>query len=120
MPDRNSSPGNDAELKARRYLEQHGLRTLATNYRCRWGELDIVMEDGRQLVFVEVRFRADRRFGGAAASVTRTKQEKLLRTAAVFLEQHALAHRPVRFDIVAINGPDAPVEWLPDAFGLEA
>lgn len=116
MPNRSAQPGNDSEQLARQYLEQRGLRTLATNYRSRWGELDIVMQDGAQIVFVEVRFRSDKRFGGAAASVTRSKQERLLRTAAVFLEQRALAHRPVRFDIVAISGSNS-VDWLVDAFG---
>lgn len=119
MPVRNNSQGSNAELQARRYLEQRGLRTLETNFRCRWGELDIVMEDDRQIVFVEVRFRADKRFGGAAASVTRAKQQRLLRAGAVFLEQHALGHRSVRFDIVGIDGPNASVEWIVDAFAFD-
>lgn len=116
MPGPSSERGRQAEATARRYLERHGLRTLASNFRSRWGEIDLVMEDRRQVVFVEVRYRLNDNFGGAAASVTPPKQARLVRAAARFLEQRNLAHRDVRFDIVAIQGRRERIEWLKDAF----
>lgn len=115
-----SARGRAAEEHARRYLESRGLRTLARNYNTRWGELDLVMEHGEHVVFVEVRARMNPAFGGAAASVTRSKQERLVRAATRFLAQHRMAHRPARFDIVALDGPgdyrDDRTQWLVDAF----
>ena len=112
--------GREAEAHARRFLEARGLKTLATNYRTRWGEIDLVMEQAGTLVFVEVRTRVNNSFGGAAASVTRAKQLRLIRAASRFLEHHRLGHRPARFDIVAILGPangrEQQMEWLADAF----
>ncbi|HEX7029726.1 MAG TPA: YraN family protein [Gammaproteobacteria bacterium] len=112
--------GREAEQHARRYLEARGLTLLAENYRTRWGEIDLVMEHAGHVVFVEVRARLNNNFGGAAASVTAAKQARLVRAAARFLEQSRLAHRPARFDIVAVDGAGRPAtaktEWITDAF----
>lgn len=107
------------ESRAQRELEQAGLRLLVRNYTTRHGELDLVMRDGETVVFVEVRQRGGRRHGGAAASVTRSKREKLMRTASLWLAanpQHA--HRPCRFDVVSYDGrgESATVHWLRGAF----
>ncbi len=97
------------------YLQAAGLRLLARNVACRAGELDLVMRDGSTLVFVEVRARRSRRFGGAAASVDGNKQRRLVRAA-----QHYLQHRwhgslpCCRFDVVAVD--DDEIEWVRDAF----
>jgi putative endonuclease len=120
MPAPTTDRGAKAEARARRHLEKQGLRCLASNFRTRWGELDLVMEQGRQLVFVEVRYRRNTHFGGAIASVTAAKQARLIKAASQFLDQHRLGHRPVRFDIVAIDGAAAELEWLVDAFRPEA
>lgn len=112
--------GRRAETAARDYLEQRGLQHRHSNFRCRFGEIDLVMEDGRTIVFVEVRLRRNAAFGGAAASVTPPKQRKLCSTAAIYLEQFRVAHRPVRFDIVAFDGDNAQPEWLRDAFRPES
>lgn len=117
MPDPTAAKGASAETAARRHLERQGLKLLAANFRTRWGELDLVMEDKRQLVVVEVRYRRGGAFGGAAASVTAHKQARLVRATSQFLAQRQLTHRAVRFDIVAIDGND--INWIVDAFRPE-
>lgn len=110
-----SADGQAAEAIAARYLEAKGLRVLERNYRCRAGEIDLVLADGPALVFAEVRFRANRDFGGAAASIGWTKQAKIIKAA-----RHYLAgkpERPCRFDVVLLDRLDEKaVEWIQDAF----
>src|SRR5699024_9105799 len=81
--------GDTFEQRACTHLAQAGLALVARNYSTRFGELDLVMRDGETLVFVEVRYRRDTRFGGAAASVTRRKRERLIRAATGFIGAHA-------------------------------
>ncbi len=111
--------GADAEKSARKYLESNGLRLLTKNYRCPGGELDLVMLDDQELVFVEVRYRNSEQFGGAARSVDAGKQRKLRLAGEVFLQEHPrLAFSGCRFDVMAVSG-DAPgygIEWIRDAF----
>lgn len=107
--------GRAAEQRARAYLAGQGLRTRARNARFRTGEIDLVMEDGETIVFVEVRYRSRTDYGGAAASVDRGKQQRLTRAAAQYLARHGLAHRPARFDVVAL-GPDDAIDWIRAAF----
>lgn len=111
--------GAEQEQRARRYLERAGLRWVASNVHCRGGELDLIMRDGACWVFVEVRYRRDTRYGGALASVTRAKQQKLLRAAAVWLAQRGGSFETMncRFDIIAITG--TALEWLPNAFNAD-
>lgn len=111
--------GAEQELLARRYLERAGLKWVAGNVRFRGGEIDLIMRDGECWVFVEVRYRRDARFGGALASVTRQKQQKLLRAAALWLVARGGSFDTVncRFDIIAITGEQ--LEWLPDAFNAD-
>ena len=107
--------GADAELRAQQILKAKGLRPLAQNFSVRGGELDLVMLDGAHLVFVEVRYRNNSRFGSAAETVTPHKQDKLRLAAMHFIQQHAEhAERPMRFDVIAL-GPDSE-EWIQDAF----
>jgi len=109
--------GAQAEARALAHLQRHGLVLAERNYRCKGGEIDLVMlaEDG-SLVFVEVRQRSSGAFGGAAASVTPAKQRRILLAASHYLA--ALERVPgCRFDVVAIDG--ARMEWLQGAFGLE-
>ena len=108
--------GRRAEDAAVIFLQQNGLNMVARNYQCRFGEIDIIARDGDALVFVEVRMRSGGAFGGAAASITRAKQEKLLRTARHYLS--GLARAPAcRFDAVLIGGGNSPPEWLKNVFG---
>ena len=108
--------GYAAEEAAAKLLEARGARIVARNVRCKGGEVDLVVDDGGTLAFVEVRLRKDDRFGGAAASVTATKQRRVLLAAQFFLQrQPRLADRPCRFDCVLADGAGA-MEWLKDAF----
>jgi len=110
------------ERAAQRELERRGLRLRAANVRYRGGELDLVMDEGETLVFVEVRYRSGMGFGGGIGSITAAKCRKLARAAGLYLSSHpALARRPCRFDVVAVSGQiDAPVfDWLRNAFTLD-
>ncbi len=110
-----SARGAEAENLAAAYLQQAGLTLVARNYRCRFGEIDVVAREGKTLVFVEVRMRSSNRFGGAAASITAAKRAKLLRTARHYLA--GIARAPAcRFDALLINGTDNSIEWLKNAF----
>ena len=111
--------GAGVEAAARDFLLDQGLRAVAANANYRFGELDLVMLDRDTLVFVEVRYRRDARFGGGAASVDAGKRRKLVKAAQIFLASHrAFSDAPCRFDVVDASGePDAPVfAWLQDAF----
>tara|TARA_R100001244_G_scaffold21048_10_gene22438 strand:+ start:2367 stop:2741 length:375 start_codon:yes stop_codon:yes gene_type:complete len=114
------SSGNAAEALARQHLEQHGLRLLAQNWRCRRGELDLVMLHADTVVFVEVRYRRHTAWGGAAESVDARKREKLITAATYFLQQESRWGKyPCRFDVIAINadGNSPPrLNWIQNAF----
>lgn len=111
--------GRRAEARAARYLETHGVRILAANLRCRAGEIDLVARENTLLLFIEVRERRHPGFGGAAASVNRAKQTRLIRAARHFLpgivRRHFNGQPPAcRFDVVAFD-TDRP-RWIRDAF----
>jgi putative endonuclease len=107
--------GRRAELEALAFLQARGLRLIESNYRCRAGEIDLIMADGETLVFVEVRMRVNRRFGGAAASVTPAKQRRLCAAARHYLLNRGEPDGPMRFDVVALEGGSTP-HWIPNAF----
>ncbi len=111
--------GMDAEQRAEQWLMEQGLTLLQRNAQCRLGEIDLIMQDDDQVVFVEVRRRASRRFGGAAASVDWRKQQKLIRAARFMLSRNPhWSQRPCRFDVVAFEGDSesTPSIWYKDAF----
>jgi putative endonuclease len=112
--------GAAAEALARRHLEQQGLRLLAQNWRCKRGELDLVMLDAGTVVFVEVRYRRHSAWGGAAESVDARKREKLILAAQHFLQQESRwAKYPCRFDVIAITADSqipAQLDWIQNAF----
>lgn len=111
--------GEDAALTQ---LSAAGLRLLARNARYPFGELDLVMLDGACVVFVEVRRRANARFGGAAASVDVAKRRKLARAAQAWLTSHRqFAQAACRFDVVAVApSPDGlACEWIHSAFTMD-
>ncbi|MEA5098552.1 MAG: YraN family protein [Burkholderiaceae bacterium] len=107
-----SNRGRVAEDRALAYLLRHGLTLVERNFRCKGGEIDLVMQDGGTLVFVEVRMRRSAGFGGAAASVTPAKQARLTKTAQFFLLRYP-APPVCRFDVIAIDGDE--LKWLKDA-----
>ena len=93
---------------------------VSRNYRCRRGEIDLVMRDARTLVFVEVRRRRSHWFGGGLESVDLRKQTRLAAAAEHYLAAHRVGDEcPCRFDVVAIDGPPrrTTIEWVRDAFG---
>lgn len=102
--------GEAAETRALAWLEARGLRCLARNYHCRLGEIDLIMQDGDTVVFVEVRQRRSARFGGAAASITPAKQARLTLTAEHYL-QTLPSVPPCRFDAVLFDGAQPP-RWV--------
>jgi len=106
--------GHAAESRAEAYLKAHGLTLVARNWRCRFGEIDLIMQDDTVLIFVEVRLRNHSDFGGAAASVTPSKQKKLLAAARQYLSTLKTLP-PCRFDVVALSD-NAPPEWIKNAF----
>ncbi len=108
--------GHAAELAARKLLEQAGLKTISRNFNSRFGEIDLIMRDGNTLVFVEVRYRQSSAYGGARASVDRTKQSKLLRAAEIYLLNNPeLRPLPMRFDVVAFES-ERDAQWIKRAF----
>lgn len=111
--------GQRAENLARDFLISRGLELVATNYRCRRGEIDLVMRNEETLVFVEVRFRRRSNYGSGAESIDGRKQAKLIATAQHYLKEHARSlDNPCRFDVVSISmdhGHDE-VEWIQNAF----
>jgi putative endonuclease len=112
---RKQSQGRLWEQAARRHLEQHGLTLVEANFTCKGGEIDLIMRDGAALVFVEVRQRAGRDYGGAAASITPAKEARLVCAAQAYLMRYRQLP-PCRFDVVAIDGDR--FEWLRNAIGF--
>jgi len=101
------------------HLLAHGLQLVLRNYRCKLGEIDLVMMDGGTLVLVEVRYRASNDFGGAAASITWEKQRKLVKAAEhLLMKRSELRRYPARFDVIAItpDGSDTRIDWIKSAF----
>lgn len=112
--------GGNAERRALKFLQKNGLILISKNFRCRLGEIDLVMLDGCCVVIVEVRYRKNGHFASAAESVDRRKQGKLVRTAAMFLgRQPKYSSHPVRFDVIAfdqVQDRDCKLQWIKDAF----
>jgi len=107
--------GSAAEQLAADFLQQQGLTMIASNYRCKFGEIDLVMREAKTLVFIEVRLRSNPRFGNAAASITPAKQQKIARTAEHYLQQHG--NSACRFDAVVMDKADTHnIEWIRNAF----
>jgi putative endonuclease len=116
---RTQARGNAAEALAERYLVRHGLTVLGRNVRCRGGEVDLVCLDRGTVVFVEVRLRSNPRFGGAAASITATKRQRIVLAARWWLAGDGRRHadRPCRFDAALLETLDENgIEWLKGAF----
>ena len=116
--------GQAAETIAAHFLRAQGLEILERNYLRRLGELDIVARQGDVLVIIEVRTRSDTRFGGAAASVGRSKQRRVVRAAKQLLQQRRdLAGLPARFDVLVVHEPECKnqrVQWIQHAFSTSA
>lgn len=115
------SLGDNYEDQAALLIQRQGLRILARNFKGKPGEIDIIAQDASQLVFVEVRARSNRQFAGAASSVDRRKQQRIIRTAQLFLQRRPqCANMPCRFDVIAFeppqSGSDPQIHWIRSAF----
>ena len=118
--DTTTATGQIAENLAARFLEKRGLTVTARNYRCRGGEIDLVCRDGKALVFVEVRLRRNACFGGAGASITTTKQRRIVLAAQHFLSAHRKHDCDCRFDCLLLDGTsERDIEWVKDAFSAD-
>lgn len=110
--------GFDAEQKAYEFLLAAGLRLKCRNYHCRHGEIDLIMEDHAEMVFVEVRFRSSTHYGDALESVDQDKQKKLIKSAIYYLQTHQLQDKVhCRFDVIGFSG--TCIDWIKDAFSYE-
>jgi len=115
------SLGDSYEEKAADWLNSQGLELIARNYRAKTGEIDIIAIQERTLVFIEVRARSHPAFAGAAASVTRRKQQRILRTAQCFMQsRRKFSDYPCRFDVIAFEPPQSgsnnEINWIRSAF----
>ncbi len=116
--------GEVTESLACEYLEKKDFKLLERNFNCRFGEIDLIMQDSDSLVFVEVRYRRSNNFGSGAESITASKQSKLIKTASAYLQQHAKLNKyPARFDVVSITGSietdninNIDFDWIKNAF----
>jgi len=115
MKPRPQETGQAAEARALTYLEGHGLRLRARNFRIRRGEIDLIMQDGEEVVFVEVRARSAGEFGDGVDSITHAKRRRLLAAAGAWLQRQR-DEPPARFDVIALQPGHNEVTWLKDAF----
>jgi len=110
-----SKVGREKEEQACRYLEGQGVRIVERNFRCRQGEIDLIGYEREYLVFFEVKYRKDASMGSAAEAVNAPKRRKICGVADYYRMIHRyLSDRPVRFDVVAIDG--SRMEWIRNAF----
>ena len=110
--------GRGAEDQALLFLQGQGLKLIARNWRCKAGELDLVMRDADTVVIAEVRKRGRADYGAAAETVDRRKQQKLVRATKLLLARRPdLAEAPLRFDVATLDGTGA-IEWLREAFDV--
>lgn len=113
--------GDRAEHLACKYLEKRGLKLLQRNFNCRGGEIDLVMQHGDSLVFVEVRYRRHTAFGRAAETISPSKQGRVIRCAQYYIGRYRCWNTAARFDVVSIEGEPGrtQVEWIRNAFGAD-
>lgn len=109
--------GAAAEARAEHFLHQQGLLTRAKNYRTKQGEIDLIMMQDDNIIFVEVRLRTHHQFANAAESVTIAKQKKLINAAQHYLQQYQLTEKVnCRFDVIAFSDNHSHPEWIKNAF----
>lgn len=114
--------GKQIENSACRYLENQGLTLLRRNFFCRLGEIDLIMQDKNELVFVEVRYRKSLTYGGSIESITTYKQRTLINTAHYYLKKHNISEDiGCRFDVCAVSYIQnrLKMDWIKDAFQID-
>ena len=113
-PEDSVQRGQQYEDLALGYLLDQGLELVTRNYSCRWGELDLLMQEQGVLVIVEVRYRKNDHYGSAAESVTAKKQARIVAATKHYIMSHKI-NQSIRFDVLAITG-DKPLDWIKSAF----
>lgn len=114
--------GRNAEKIAQRWLAKHGLKLVDANFRCRYGELDLIMREGSCLVVIEVRYRNSGRYGGAAGSITGAKMMRIGLATQAFLNRHPeYRSLALRFDVLALSGTGRTrrIDWRRQAFNFD-
>ena len=119
-PKHRRATGNAYEQVAAKYLEKQGLQLILSNYHCRLGEIDLIMQDQDTLVFVEVRYRLRSSFVSPVLSINAAKQQRLIRSAMVFIKHHNLNDKvPCRIDLIGLtrckSTGDLVFEWIKNA-----
>ena len=107
--------GREGEARAADYLRKQKYEVIGANYRCRFGELDLIAKKRELVIFVEVKLRKNDRFGAAAEAVTLSKQDKLRKAAASWLASHD-CDAPTRFDIIEIYTETGRINHIENAF----
>ena len=111
--------GAEAEKLAQDFLQQKGLSLVECNYQVKGGEIDLIMRDDPHLVFIEVRYRKNDRFGSGAETVDYRKQSRIIKAATNYLmDKSGRATQPARFDVISITSSESQpeIEWIKDAF----
>lgn len=110
--------GQTVEEMVCQYLEQQGLQCIIKNYLSPMGEIDLIMQHGDTVAFIEVRYRSDPKFIDPLETITPTKQKKIIKTANHFLLKHYRHEMPCRFDVVAVRGDfqRPEIDWVKNAF----
>lgn len=108
--------GKKSEQLAKNYLLKQGLEAVESNFSCRYGELDLIMQDQQTLVIVEVRFRKSSKYGNAAESIDHKKQSRIIAATQYYLMSNKV-NNSVRFDVIAMSN-DTDINWIKNAFQL--
>jgi putative endonuclease len=115
----NRKVGSWYERLAREYVKKNGGRIVATNYRLRNGEIDIIAYDDSYLCFIEVKYRKDKKYGGPEAAVNLSKQKKICKTSLFYLYSQGLSEDiPIRYDVICVSGEQESVSvyWHKNSF----
>jgi putative endonuclease len=115
---RNNIVGAWGESVAAQYIRRKGYQVIATGYRCRYGEIDLIAQNRRYLVFIEVKLRKSDRFAQAREFVDTHKQDRLRATASMYLDQFPTELQP-RFDVVEVYAPEGTETKYPHIIHLE-
>lgn len=112
-------PGATGESIAVEYLRREGLEIICRNWRCEWGEIDIIAADGDTLVFVEVKSAHTNRFGKPQEWVDKQKKSHIIKSAMQYVLENHIGERIMRFDVVAVDFAEKRIYHIPDAFIIE-
>ena len=115
---RNNIAGAWGEAQAAQFLRKKHYKIVAAGYRCRFGEIDLIVQDRKFLVFVEVKLRKNAKFAQALEYVDKRKQDKIRTTASMYLSQNPTGLQP-RIDVIEIYAPDGPDTVHPEISHME-